>query len=383
MTRCARRRSWPGPGGRRRSWWSRCGSRRCRPEAERCGCAAGSSGSSTAPARRVPRPPACFPASACGWPGASARRATGQPAAAVLTLAGPPERLGRPPPLQTAAGDLRAGLRRAADGLPPEERGLLPGLVLGDTSRLPADLQADFRTAGLTHLVAVSGANLAIVSGFVLLLGRWGGLRGRALPLLAAASIAGFVVLARPEPSVLRAAAMGALALLALATGRRRRSLAALAATVVVLLLVDPWLSRSYGFVLSALATGALVTLATCLDRALVERRCPAPAGRGARGAAGRPAGLRAGGGAAQRPGQPGRGAGEPPRRAGRRPGHRGGRAGDGGLGGAPRGGRRRWPGWPAASCGGSSTSPGGRPACPRPLSAGQGPSREPRCSAR
>ena len=187
----------------------------------------------------------------------------GPPAAAVLTLARAPARVGRPPPLQTAAGDLRAGLRRAADGLPPDERGLLPGLVLGDTSRLPARLRDDFRTAGLTPLVAVSGANLAIVSGFVLLVGRWSGLRGRALPVLAAASIAGFVVLARPEPSVLRAAAMGALALLALATGRRRRSLAALAATVVVLLLVDPWLSRSYGFVLSALATGALVTLAT------------------------------------------------------------------------------------------------------------------------
>jgi competence protein ComEC len=187
----------------------------------------------------------------------------GPPAAAVLRLTRPPEHVGRPPPLQTAAGDLRAGLRRAVVGLPPDERGLLPGLVLGDTSRLPPALQADFRTAGLTHLVAVSGANLAIVSGFVLLVGRWSGLRGRALPLLAAGSIAGFVVLARPEPSVLRAAAMGALALLALATGRRRRSLAALAATVVVLLLVDPWLARSYGFVLSALATGALVTLAT------------------------------------------------------------------------------------------------------------------------
>jgi competence protein ComEC len=135
--------------------------------------------------------------------------------------------------------------------------------VIGDTSRLPADLTADFRTAGLTHLVAVSGANLAIVSGFVLLVGRWAGLRGRALPAVAGLSMAGFVVLARPEPSVLRAAVMGALALLALATGRRGRSLAALAATVVVLVLVDPWLSRSYGFVLSVLATGALVTLAT------------------------------------------------------------------------------------------------------------------------
>ena len=160
---------------------------------------------------------------------------------------------------------------------------------------------------------------------------------------------------------------MGALALLALATGRRRRSLAALAATVVVLLLVDPWLSRSYGFVLSALATGALVTLATAWTGRWSGAGCPAAAGRGVRRPAGGPAGLRAGGRAAQRPGQPGRGAGEPPRRAGRRPGHRAGGAGDGGLGGAPRDGRRRWPGWPAASCGGSSTSPGGRPACPRP----------------
>ena len=54
----------------------------------------------------------------------------GPPAVAVLTLTRPPAPVGRPPPLQTAAGDLRAGLRRAVDRLPPDERGLLPGLVL-------------------------------------------------------------------------------------------------------------------------------------------------------------------------------------------------------------------------------------------------------------
>ena len=119
-----------------------------------------------------------------------------------------------------------------------------------------------FRTAGLTHLVAVSGANLAIVTGFVLLLGRAVGLRGRTRIAVAALAMLGFVVLARPQPSVLRAAVMGGVALAALASGRRRRSLAALSATVVVLVLVDPWLARSFGFVLSVLATGALVTLA-------------------------------------------------------------------------------------------------------------------------
>ena len=98
---------------------------------------------------------------------------------------------------------------------------------------MPAGLAEDFRTAGLTHLVAVSGANLAIVIGFVLLLGRSAGLRGRTRIAVAALAMLGFVVLARPQPSVLRAAVMGAVALAALASGRRRRSLAALSATVV------------------------------------------------------------------------------------------------------------------------------------------------------
>ncbi|MBA2770024.1 MAG: ComEC/Rec2 family competence protein, partial [Sporichthyaceae bacterium] len=179
--------------------------------------------------------------------------------------------------LQRVAGALRAGLRRASGGLPTAQRGLLPGLVIGDTSRVPSTLADDFRTAGLTHLTAVSGANLAIVTGFVLLLGRNVGVRGRALPLLAAVAMVGFVVLARPQPSVVRAAAMGAVALSALASGRRRRSLAALGVTVVVLLLLDPWLSRSYGFVLSVLATGALVLLAPRWARAWQERGLPAP----------------------------------------------------------------------------------------------------------
>ena len=186
----------------------------------------------------------------------------GRPVAATLTVRGPPEPIGRPPVLQTAAGGLRAGLRASADGLPAAERGLLPGLVVGDTSRLPPGLVEDFRTSGLTHLVAVSGANLAIVTGFVLLVGRRVGLGGRTRIAVAAVAMLGFVVLARPQPSVLRAAVMGGVALAALATGRTRRSLAALSATGALLVLVDPWLSRSFGFVLSVLATGALVTLA-------------------------------------------------------------------------------------------------------------------------
>ena len=205
----------------------------------------------------------------------------GQAEAAVVSVPGPPVLLGRPPAVQRVAGRLRAGLRDAASVLPAPERGLLPGLVLGDTSRMLPGLVDDFRTAGLTHLTAVSGANLAILATFVLLAARWLGVRGRALPLLGLLAIAGFVVLARPQPSVLRAGVMGAVGLLAMASGRRRQSLPALSAAVVLLVLVDPWLARSYGFVLSALATSALVLLAPRWAQSWKERGMPRAAAEG------------------------------------------------------------------------------------------------------
>lgn len=209
------------------------------------------------------------------WRGRLGPRKPGQPVSAALVARGPPQLIGRPPAVQRAAGTLRAGLREASAGLPRDEASLLPGLVLGDTSRVRAELTRDFRIAGLTHLTAVSGANLAIVTGFVMLAGRMAGLRGRALPLAAGVAMAGFVVLARPQPSVLRAAVMGAIALAALAGGRRRRSVAALGAATLLLLLVDPWLARSYGFTLSVLATGALVLLAPRWARSWRQRGVP------------------------------------------------------------------------------------------------------------
>ncbi|NHC12633.1 DUF4131 domain-containing protein [Motilibacter sp. E257] len=209
---------------------------------------------------------------------ASGRLATPRPGdavAATISVHGGPTLLGDPGLLQRVAGVLRAGLRDAADGLAPAERGLLPGLVVGDTSRLPSETEDDFKEAGLTHLTAVSGANVAIVVGAVLFVAVRVGVRGRWLPLLGTLALLGFVVLARPQPSVLRAAAMGLVTLAALATGRRRRGVPALAAAVIVLLLLDPWQARSFGFALSVLATGALLVLAPPLVTALHRRRLP------------------------------------------------------------------------------------------------------------
>ncbi len=209
--------------------------------------------------------------------------------AAVLriTADAPPVKVGAPSPLQRLAGHLRAGLREATDGLRPDARALLPGLVVGDTSRVPPDLDDAFRATDLTHLLAVSGSNLTIV--LALLIGpphlatraeRRGlaprlGLSLRGTAVIGGALALAFVVVCRPDPSVLRAAACGLITLLAIGTGRRRSLLPALAAAVLLLVLYDPWLARSYGFLLSVLATGALLLLAPRWSAALQRRRVP------------------------------------------------------------------------------------------------------------
>lgn len=195
---------------------------------------------------------------------------------AVLSARGPPIGVGAPSLLQRMAGGLRSGLRSACSGLPAKERGLLPGLVIGDTTGLDPALGDDFRTTGLTHLVAVSGTNCAIICGAVLLLARRLRAGPRAAAVLAGLALVGFVVLARPSPSVLRAAVMGALALLGLATGRARAALPGLCAAVLMLVLVDPSLARSAGFALSVLATAGLLVLAPGWREALRRRGWPA-----------------------------------------------------------------------------------------------------------
>ncbi|WP_435857504.1 ComEC/Rec2 family competence protein [Streptomyces olindensis] len=213
----------------------------------------------------------------------------GDRVAAVLRVRGEagPEVVGAPSAAQRLAGRLRAGLREATDGLPADARALLPGLVVGDTSRITPDLEEAFKETDLTHTLAVSGANFTIL--LALLLGPPGlaqqaerrglaprlGISLRGTAVLGGVLSLGFVVVCRPDPSVLRAAACGAVALLALATGRRRSLIPALATAVLLLVLYDPWLARSYGFLLSVVATGALLTLAPRWSAGLRRRGVP------------------------------------------------------------------------------------------------------------
>ncbi|WP_327584436.1 ComEC/Rec2 family competence protein [Nonomuraea sp. NBC_00507] len=194
--------------------------------------------------------------------GRLAKATPGDLVAAILLVRGPPRVLTPPSQLQTVAGSLRSGLRAAADVLPPDQRGLLPGLVVGDVSRMDPQVASDLREAGMNHLHAVSGANLAIVAGATLAISRFIGL---SLPMragFAAIAMLAFAVVARPSPSVLRALLMGLVAAVALGTGRARDGFAALSATVLLLMLFAPELARSYGFALSVAATAGILILA-------------------------------------------------------------------------------------------------------------------------
>ncbi|WP_137723664.1 DNA internalization-related competence protein ComEC/Rec2 [Prescottella subtropica] len=185
---------------------------------------------------------------------------------AVLRATGPPSAVEPPPRHQRWAGTVRGRLAAAATAaLPPEQAGLLPGLVVGDVSALPQEVKDQFTAAGLTHLTAVSGANVSIVLGAVLLLVRGAGIGPRTGAVLAGAALVAFVIVARPSPSVLRAAAMGSIALLALVVGRRKQAIPALAASVIVLLAVSPSLAVDFGFALSVAATAGLIVVSPLL----------------------------------------------------------------------------------------------------------------------
>ncbi len=183
----------------------------------------------------------------------------GQGGAGILSASSAPETLRAPGGWQQGPGMLRRSFTAAAAGLGGDARGLLPGMVTGDTGALDAGLEAAMKTVGMTHLTAVSGANCSLILGTLLLAAR--SLRFPR-PAAAAVSLAGlgmFVLMVGPDASVLRAAVMGAIGVSALAFGRAGRGLSFLSLAVIGLLLVDPALSLSFGFLLSVLATLGIV----------------------------------------------------------------------------------------------------------------------------
>jgi competence protein ComEC len=183
------------------------------------------------------------------------------------TVAGPGRAL-------AATNAARARVRAAAARhLGPDDAALLTGLVTGDTRGMTPERQERYEAAGLTHLVAVSGSNVALVLAGVLGLAGAVGLGARARRLAALAALAWFVVLVRWEPSVLRAAAMAALVLASGLRGRGSDARHALGVAALLLLLADPGLAGQLGFALSLGATAGVLVVGP-----VVAERVPGPA---------------------------------------------------------------------------------------------------------
>lgn len=175
--------------------------------------------------------------------------------------------------LTRATNRLRRLVARGTAHLPADDAALALGLLIGDDRAQPRAMIDAFRDAGLSHLTAVSGQNIAFVlAAAAPLLTRLNS--GRRL-LATWGVIAVFALITRAEPSVMRAGVMAGTVALCFAKGWNVTSRAVLAVSATVLVLVDPFLVWSVGFWLSVGATAGLVTLSAPIARLLRRSRLP------------------------------------------------------------------------------------------------------------
>lgn len=182
-----------------------------------------------------------------------------------LTLTSVSEQWSSGAPLYRSVNRIRRALIRSADVMPDSEASLFLGLVIGDDRNQPESMRDAFRSAGLSHLVAVSGQNVAFVlvalSPLLRRLRTW----WRFASTLGA--LGWFVVLTRIEPSVLRAATMAAIAAFGFARGLDVSPRRMLSCAVIGLVAIDPMLAWSIGFAMSVGATAGLIEITPRLAR--------------------------------------------------------------------------------------------------------------------
>jgi competence protein ComEC len=169
------------------------------------------------------------------------------------------------------ADPLRSTLLNASSSLPGTGGQLMPGLAIGDTSRVSQALLVDMKTSSLTHITAVSGANCAIVTASIVMIGARLHVPRRIRLVAAMLALVAFVVVVTPQPSVVRAAVMSIVVLITLFSGRPGSGLPMLALAMTAILLWNPWWAIDYGFVLSVAATLGLLVFSGPLTQRLSQ----------------------------------------------------------------------------------------------------------------
>jgi competence protein ComEC len=167
--------------------------------------------------------------------------------------------------VDSLADSMRGGLTRALSGVNERSGSLVAGLAIGDESAMPGELRDQMRLSGLAHLTAVSGGNVAIVLAMVILVSMLAGVKLVGRVVLSLGALGFYVILVQPQPSVVRAATMGAIVVIAFLVGGRTAGPSILSTAVIILLIFDPSLGISWGFTLSVCATGGIVVLTPIL----------------------------------------------------------------------------------------------------------------------
>lgn len=182
---------------------------------------------------------------------------------------------------QTTPDDVRhaitAGLRgRIEAHVRPPESGLIAGMLLGEKAALDADTGDALNATGTTHLVVVSGWNIAVVAGLFAAIGRGmgGGRRGRLWAGVSLLGIVAYTFAVGAEPPVVRAAIMGAAGLVAPLVGRRADPLVSLALAAAIMAALHPPVVASLSFLFSLAATFGVLIVAPWLQRQM--ERCAA-----------------------------------------------------------------------------------------------------------
>ncbi len=178
--------------------------------------------------------------------------------------------VGTPPLLWRVVGGAQSLVDRGAGGFDDGRAALYRGLVTGDDRDQRAGQRAVFRAVGLSHLLAVSGQNVAFVLVLSHLLVRFVPRRGRVAAVLGVLAV--FALVTQLEPSVLRATVTAGIGYWAVVTGRARSGVGLLGLAVGILLVIDPFLARSIGFQLSVAASLGILTLGPAL-----ANRMPGP----------------------------------------------------------------------------------------------------------
>lgn len=190
----------------------------------------------------------------------------------TLSATRAPENITDPEGIWGVTAWLREGFHALCADLPWETGKILPGMVMGDVSMQDSTLRNQFTVTGLSHLSAVSGSNVAVVTGAALVLATACRVGRLTRLLVAAGALVAFVLLVGPEPSVLRAAIMGSVGLVAVASARWTDIIASLSAAIIALMVLSPGMAISYAFVLSVAATAGIVVVLPWWSKAVLAR---------------------------------------------------------------------------------------------------------------